>query len=141
MKVLTDTNTCSGPRFYFVPYGPGNRSLIDHFIIYETFSKHIVSCASIDDSTLNVSRHHPIVVQLTVSQTSKNTYVHEKYSRTRYNWKCQANNDSYKSYLSNILIEDNIDFNDVDSALDTIINCMSQAAESTIKKNVHINLI
>ena len=54
--------------------------------------------------------------------------------KTRFNWKCQSDHDSYRSCISSLLIEDDIDLSDVDSALDTIINGMSSAAETSIMK-------
>ena len=133
MKVLTDSDTCYGPRFTFVPYGPRKRTLIDHIIVPETLCSSVKSCCIIDDSPLNVSRHHPIIMNMGILNPHHEP-VHNSYTRTCYNWKFHTHQVEYNSCVSELLDSSEFDYTDVNRTFDTIVNCITAASEANIPK-------
>ena len=133
MKVLTDCDTCTGPRFSFVPYGTGTCTLIGHIIIPESLCADVISCRIVDDSLLNVSRHHPLILNMNVLH-SRHEPVHDSYTRTRYNWKPHSNQFKYKHCVSELLGSCEFDYNDVNHTYDVIVDSITAASESKLLK-------
>ena len=135
MKILTDCDTCTGPRFSFVPYGSGKSTLIDHIIVPESLCTNVNSCRIVDDSPLNVSRHHPLIMTMNVLNL-RIFYepVHVSYSRIRYNWISDSDKRNYEDCVTELLGSSELDYSDVNSAYDNIVNCITKASEAKLSK-------
>ena len=133
MKILTDSDSCTGPRFSFVPYGSGKCTLIDHIIVQESLCVDVKSCYIVDDSPLNVSRHHPIIMTLKTLHVNHEP-IHDSYSRVHYNWKSNSDQCDYKNNVSELLDSTDLVYSDVNRAYDTIVDCITSASETRLSK-------
>ena len=128
--VLTDRNHCAGPRFTFVPYGPYNNSFIDHVLVPELLLLDISICKDLEDAPLNVSRHLPILLTVTVNNIIQEINDSaEKLSRTVYQWKNAENRNNYATEVDNILESKHINYENINETHDTIVAALKTAAE------------
>ena len=84
--VATDTlDNTSGASSSLVSYCGEWETFIDHIIIPSSYIYNVTSCSVVDDNSLNVSRHRPIIchIDIDISDTSQNS---EQYIR-RINWR------------------------------------------------------
>ena len=60
---------CTGATASFVSYGDIYESLIDHILIPDVKLGTVISCEITDDHVLNVSRHLPVVCDISTGDT------------------------------------------------------------------------
>ena len=133
--VLTDRNHCAGPRFTFVPYGPYNNSFIDHVLVPELLLLDISICKVLEDAPLNVSRHLPILLIVTVDNIAQEINDSaEKLGRTVYRWKNAENRNNYATEVDNILESKHINYENINENYDTIVAALKTAAEKYLPK-------
>ena len=134
LKILTNTDSCCGPRFTFTPYGNGSNTFIDHIVVSELLSSNVVNCCVLEDAPLNVSRHFPIVFSLNAIKTFGNQLIHQNYQRTIYNGKIDSEIERYSESVTDNPQNSDINFTDPNKAYDIIVNCLNKAAEGNITK-------
>ena len=133
-RIMTNTNSCRGPRFTFTPYGPGSNTFIDHVVVSELLYSEVNSCCVLEDAPLNVSRHFPIVLSLNITRTFTNYHTHQCYQRSIFNWKIDSEIECYRESVTENLQNSQINFSDPNEAYDTIVKSLNSAAEGYISK-------
>lgn len=96
---------CKGAASSFVSYGNCYESLIDHVLIPETSLDAILSCDILDDHILNVSRHRPIFLDLSVSAvTNPDSLSSSRDSHIKWNKVDPQTLNMYRSCLDDMLL-------------------------------------
>ncbi|KAH3849668.1 hypothetical protein DPMN_092071 [Dreissena polymorpha] len=84
LYVATDTVSCTGPPFTFYPYNDANPSRIDHVLLDERLSHTVNCCGVIPDAPLNVSRHLPVFIGLSIDIRQDETCSSQALPRVTY---------------------------------------------------------
>lgn len=110
--------SCYGATSTFVSYDDFYESLIDHILVQDTSLSTVSFCEIVDDGVLNVSRHRPIICEISIPTTVFST---EKLSEVSHiKWKRITTDElqMYSSFLDETL--NNVDYSDVPYAPDRI---------------------
>ncbi|KAH3750849.1 hypothetical protein DPMN_185384 [Dreissena polymorpha] len=100
LYVATDTVSCTGPPFTFYPYNAVNPSRIDHVLLDERLSHIANSCGVIPDAQLNVSRHLPVFISLSIDIRQDETCSSQALPRVTYRWYNSNEINEYKNAVS-----------------------------------------
>ena len=118
-----------------MPYGPYNYSFIDHVLVPELLLLDITKCKVLEDAPLNVSRHLPVLLTVTVENIAQGINDSAaKLSRTVYEWKNADNRNNYATEVDNILSSKNINCDNINATHDTIVAALTTAAERYLPK-------
>ena len=132
---------CSGARSSFMSYNGQYESLIDHMIMPCEIQDMIVKCEILDDDSLNVSTHRPILCELNIPQYCVN--INDNIFEPRLKWS-KATVNSLKDYevslqhdyYLNNLLEADIDTKEgVDNLYNTIVQALLNVSDKTIPKS------
>lgn len=66
LEVTNKLDICKGASYSYVSYGNCYHSLIDHILLPVETLCYLSYCEIIDDNSLNVSRHRPIVASFCI---------------------------------------------------------------------------
>ena len=109
---------CYGATSTFVSYGDFYESLIDHILVQDTSLDTVSFCEIVDDDVLNVSRHRPIICEMSIPTAA---FLTEKLPGVSHiKWKRITTNElqMYSSLLDETL--NNVDYSNVPYAPDRI---------------------
>jgi len=130
----TDLDTCTGPMYTFYPYSDANPSRIDHILLDESLLPATVECLVASDAPLNVSRHLPIFLTLRIKSSTTHQVNSDAFTKKNYNWNQHRANANYRTRLNHEFSQRSIEFSEIDTAYEHILECMTTSAESTLKK-------
>ncbi|KAH3860016.1 hypothetical protein DPMN_022908 [Dreissena polymorpha] len=136
LYVATDTVSCTGPPFTFYPYNDVNPSRIDHVLLDERLSHTVNSCGVIPDAPLNVSRHLPVFISLSID-IRQDECSSQALPRVTYRWSNSYEINEYKNAVSEHLCATQLDNTDVNETYSHIVRCISSAAEKCVSKQTY----
>ncbi|KAH3715316.1 hypothetical protein DPMN_058022 [Dreissena polymorpha] len=121
---------------YVFPNNDANPSRFDHIPLDERLS-HTVKCGVIPDAPLNVSRHLPGFISLSIDIRQNETFSSQVLPRVTYRWSNSYEINEYMNAVSEHLRSTQLDYTDVNETYSHIVRCISSAAEQCVSKRTY----
>lgn len=103
LVAITETESCTGAPHTFYPYNDASPTRIDHILLDPALVQTVVSCCVISDAPLNVSRHLPVFVHLSINIHPTSQLTSSMFCRTIYKFNKSHALTDYKTTLTGLL--------------------------------------